>query len=187
MALFEVPGWTVPTEPVVVSKRRKRPSHAGGTDGKPQAAPVNVEKLMKKLETAPSQGSAKKDRQKRKRPGLDILESETANNTASSSLAVQLEDEKRKHLALDSALARSKILPESTEPQKKRKRKACQDADEKPAPAVIVEPVTSGQQPQPAIPGMTALQAKMKQQLGGARFRYVAVAVVSFQTLTDHL
>lgn len=53
MALFEVPGWTVPKlaqpSPSSSSNARKRKRPSGVSDDKLQSAEVNLEKLMKKI------------------------------------------------------------------------------------------------------------------------------------------
>src|ERR1700742_4865957 len=54
--LFEVPGWSVPTEPSSSSskksRKRKRPRDNDGSLGKLESAQVNLDKLMDTLERA---------------------------------------------------------------------------------------------------------------------------------------
>lgn len=64
MALFEVPGWSIPSvaRPTSQPRKRKRPGANSNDSEKMQSAEVNIEKLMKKLDS----GSTKSDSQNSK-------------------------------------------------------------------------------------------------------------------------
>jgi hypothetical protein len=184
MALFEVPGWTVPTDPILVSKKRKRPLHVDGANDKVPAAAINVEKLMKKLEATPSSANAKRDRTKKGRTGKGKPEDGTHKGSAPALLSTQREGTTNKQTAPAPAPApaASGTSSKAAETKKKRNKKARKDADDEVNAAVHSVPVASKQQTQ--VPtGMTAMQAKMKQSLDGARFR--CVITVSFHTFSD--
>jgi ribosomal RNA-processing protein 8 len=203
MALFQVPGWTVPTEPVSVSKKRKRPKAPVEDDI--ASASVNVEKLMRSLDNVlaneskgtgggKGKGKAKAvilgededtpEPKKRKNAG----EAKPKALSAPHAAAGQPPSEKKKKGKWDSEgkphettksarQAAPDLVPPTPAPKGKKKKDAKR---EKSAPGDVPQVPSRSTAPQPAAsqPGMTALQAKMKSSLDGARFRYVSISSI---------
>lgn len=170
MALFQVPGWSMPTAPVStlpqsISKKRKRPA-AQDVD-KVQFAEVNLDKLMQKLggirdhDSEDKQGPNKRKRKHGKTSqGLDTKD----GHAMSSKGKVKITS------SLGGSSGVEHSVKESSKPPKKMKQKKSKlDAG---------KPSSSEQQPRvsPAVDGvsgLTSLQKGMKNSLDGARFRYV--------------
>jgi ribosomal RNA-processing protein 8 len=172
MALFQVPGWSMPTAPVSTlpqsaSKKRKRPA-ARDVD-KVQSAEVNLDKLMQKLEGVrdrdDKQGPKKKKQKHGKTPqGPDSKAYEDATPSKGKG---------KKSSSLGGSNGHIHSAKESSRPppQKKQKQKL-----KKPD---VKKPSLSDQQPRNLSPaadgvsGLTSLQKGMKESLDGARFRCV--------------
>jgi ribosomal RNA-processing protein 8 len=197
MALFDVPGWSVPSVPARSHEKRKRPTDG---EGKSQAAVINFDKLVKKLGTdrpvSEDSASTKPARQPKQRrrisdDGQRALSPETSLDTA-----IQKPEPRP-----------TGVNPENTpgggRKERKRKHKPTREADRNGAPkgnAVKEEsplrpsrpPTKMGRKSKPdehnspaapppsTVPkehetvekvGLTLLQKGMKHSLDGARFR----------------
>lgn len=166
MALFEVPGWTMPSAPMTDiaqrSGKRKRPSDAS----KVQSAEVNLEKLMKKLKkNGASTSPQAKGKTTRKIPDPSTARSKEKGSRPKG-------DESRKAVGgkvKQNISGPTEKYPVSTKdatgslPSSKRKVKKDAQAQSKNLPKK-----SSSQ-----IAGLTTLQNNMKQSLDGARFRCV--------------
>lgn len=195
MALFEVPGWKVPTDPVSVSKKRKRPKAPAEDDM--AGAAVNVDKLMRSLdsmlaaESKGAGGSSTKGKAKaiiihedvsmsKPRKRKNVGESERKASSAPRTLDQSLPNKKKKERRVSEGKPQeTKEPPRKTAPdlvsprpgpREKKKKDTKKDDTSGPsqsaAKSAALTPVSSQ-------PGMTALQAKMKSSLDGARFRSV--------------
>ncbi|GJE84964.1 methyltransferase-domain-containing protein [Phanerochaete sordida] len=177
MALFEVPGWSVPTAPVPSgsnSRKRKRPAHESEAkpDEKIHAAAVNVEKLLAKLgegEGQQAKKKAKKDKEKRKAqaPPAPKREPNGAQAQQKKGKAQERKDESRP----------APPVAGGSKKNKKNKGKQAQQQETKasspaPDPAPTPKPAQKGKNAS-AEKGLTALQANMKHSLDGARFRWI--------------
>ncbi|KAI9467247.1 putative uracil phosphoribosyltransferase [Lactarius psammicola] len=155
MALFDVPGWSVPSAPVAVpSKKRKRPSKQGLDDI--QSAAMNVEKLMERLAAEQTHARTKGD-----------------HGGGVSADADQPSKKKRKRVK-DRKVQQSHIPArgdgEQSAPKKKRKDRQKKTGDKvtsSPSPASSYPPS------EPSRDALTSLQRCMKQSLDGARFRWI--------------
>jgi ribosomal RNA-processing protein 8 len=155
MALFDVPGWTMSSEPVKeaasTSKKRKRP--VDHDDEKFASAQVNLDKLMETLKGGEdSHGKPKRKRQKGKK-----LEKGT-------------EDEKTDRKK-DSSPERKKGEKDRAAPSQKKPKEKKQKAADTHLIVTRADPEST-----PAPGGLTIFQNRMKQSLDGARFRYVFIA-----------
>lgn len=154
MALFDVPGWSVPGAPVAVpSKRRKPPQDLDQI----QAATVNVEKLMKRLATERTHARTKGD------------------DSELSAVADAHEPPKKKRRHVKDKVQQSHTPArgdgEKFSPRKKRKDGQKKTRGDKITSSPL--PAPPHPTPQPSGNALTTLQRGMKQSLDGARFRYV--------------
>ncbi|KAI9447791.1 methyltransferase-domain-containing protein [Lactarius indigo] len=159
MALFDVPGWSVPGAPLAVpSKKRKRPSKQGLDQI--QSAAVNVEKLMERLAMERTHGP--KTKTKREHGG------------GVSADADQPPKKKHKrvkdHKVLQSHTSTRGDGEQST-PKKKRKDREKKTGGDKVTSSPSL--ASSHPPPQPSGNALTSLQRGMKQSLDGARFRWI--------------
>jgi ribosomal RNA-processing protein 8 len=194
MALFEVPGWKVPNAPVTSSapKKRKRPASASVEDGQMQAAAVNVEKLMRSIDSAlEKEARAAKKQSKAK---------ETPTDTSALKSPTRQGKEKAKKKRNDAGGSKAKadapaepahrqatpdLMPDGAQPLSKKRKQdkhkgKSQDAPSasaaKPPAKLSAKPAAKPSSPAgPSGPTkMTAMQTKMKSKLDGARFRSVS-------------
>lgn len=168
MALFKVPGWTVPSEPVSAPKKRKRPTQDHDESDLIQSAAANMEKLMKALGDGP--GAPAPERTKGKRPKKQHEKpAEPAAPIKKPGKPAKAKGERRPN-------APSVTLASATSTTSPKKAKAGKEKNKAPrdGQSVPIQEAPVKQKVQP-VPGMTAMQAKMKQSLDGARFRCVLV------------
>lgn len=172
MALFQVPGWSVPTPPIRetssrVSKKRKRPSDGSH---KFDSAEVNIEKLMsqltksdsrkgKEVATAVSLGQPKKKKRKCKETTSSVKSQEDEKNVTTSPSPT----------TVSPLLSRRKDRTQTSN-KSSAKKKAKVDREDGSGPTESAP--TSIKQQTPADVSLTALQKSMKDKLDGARFRF---------------
>jgi len=164
MSLFAVSGWNAPSKvaasEVVNSRKRKRAAVAE-EDAKVVTATINIEKLMRKLDTG---GTRPQGKEKKKE------KSHKASNEVSNGGGVaktRKKDLVRQKKPIDVSPAK--------EGEKKKRQKSSKDAKrtvekrgtEDTGKAHGDAPVTKHE----TAKGLTALQATMKSSLEGARFR----------------
>ncbi|KAG1762245.1 methyltransferase-domain-containing protein [Suillus occidentalis] len=151
MALFEVPGWSVPTAPVSklaqsTSKKRKRP--AGQDADKMQSIEVNLDKLMQKLGSVGKPQEDKQGPKKKKKNHGTTTEAKVEHATS----------HKRKEKV--SYPLGGSIKGGAAEQSVKGSRKSEQQSQN-------VSPTVN------EVSGLTRLQKGMKESLDGARFRWI--------------
>ncbi|KAF4602215.1 25S rRNA (adenine645-N1)-methyltransferase [Pleurotus pulmonarius] len=162
MALFEVPGWTVPSAPISnaptsSSRKRKRHNPDAGV-----AQPINLDKLMRKIpktneaeavsEATGDTKPSKKARSKRDRKTQ-------SKGKAAASTSTTAAPKKAKKTAPRAVAADIQAGPST--PKKKQKQQ--KDAAEE--PKLSKKSKAEGQ--------LTTLQDRMRQSLDGARFRMI--------------
>lgn len=190
MALFDVPGWSMPAEvkPVVDGKSRKRKRSSGEADdasSKLYTAEVNVEKLMEKL-ADPNQTSSsakrkkhdeKADRKNKPKALVDQSEHSNQHGPTSSSTSERKRNKPKKKGKNKTSPSRD-AQPTSTDPggpslihprTGETRMKGQKDEPHEPN-EVLSEPTRSRNGGSSDAP-LTNLQSKMKQSLDGARFR----------------
>jgi ribosomal RNA-processing protein 8 len=164
MSLFAVSGWNAPSKvaasDVVNSRKRKRAAVAE-EDAKVVTATINIEKLMRKLDT----GDTRPQRKEKKKGQVHETSNEVSNGGGVSKPS-------RKDLA--QRKKPTKVSPEKEGKEKKRKKssKDTKHIVEKRETADTSK--THGGAPatrHETVKGLTALQATMKSSLEGARFR----------------
>ena len=170
MPLFEIPGWSISSDPVVetrdhVSRKRKRPS--ANTD-RLESMEVNLEKLVKRFkgssetnedrnggrEGVENAGSSvRHKRQVRRRTRADDIE------------------ERKKSISLPKPLKATSMDADMiiVSPQTKPFKKRWSAADSSPLKKVS----PTKKRDSSATPRLTSLQKGMKRSLDGARFRQV--------------
>ena len=154
--LFEVPGWSVPTEPSSSSsskksRKRKRPHDDDASSGKLESARVNLDKLMDTLERADPVKRPSKKRHKGKAstgPPEGIADDEPAVVKPPKASPVKAE------------------LKDVRKPPKQRKGRQA-----KPEEKGRSRPQHPPKVADSVDPNLTTLQNRMKQKLDGARFR----------------
>jgi ribosomal RNA-processing protein 8 len=160
MALFDVPGWSVPDDPVTVtSKKRKWFKH---DSNKIRSATVNVEKVMKQL-SAHLGPTAEGPRSQLKQDKEEGLSTEGGRPP------------KRKHRHVEGNKSQTPTPVVQVETHKTSKKKRKKDREREASGDKGADPQTrSSSQLVPESPStLTSLQHDMKQSLDGARFRYV--------------
>lgn len=186
MALFDVPGWTVPSQPVAQSasrnRKRKRGAKAAPADddtGQIRTAQVNVEKLMQKLD-ASGQGAAESQPKKKKRKHTKSVQQEHEGAADEGAPPPKAEEQIQKKVAPPQQDVPSQPKGEDglSQEKKKRKRQRSKHSDA-PAPVAPTTPAPKSAPEPKQKQGLTALQANMKNSLDGARFRYVFALRVS--------
>lgn len=162
MALFEVPGWSVPADmhPVTSQNARKRKRPVPETTSKLQTAEVNVEKLMKSIDNSRELGNRKNDKKKIKvtttsgkdgGPDHNLPDRKTHTTSRSNG-----EHKKSKGLKKTTQEKKSRDIAE-------KKNRPQSDISEK-------KLVENAQQSKDTH--LTGLQSKMKDRLVGSKFRY---------------
>jgi ribosomal RNA-processing protein 8 len=161
MSLFAVSGWNAPSKvaasDVVNSRKRKRAAVAE-EDAKVVTATINIEKLMRKLDT----GGARPQRKEKKKGQVHETSDEVSNGGGVSTPSKKNPAPRKKP---------TKASPEKEGKEKKRKRSS---EDAKRIAGKTDTSKTHGEVPvtkHETAKGLTALQATMKSSLEGARFR----------------
>jgi len=159
MALFDVPGWSVPDDPVTVTPKKRKWSSKHDSN-KIRSATVNVEKVMKQLSAHPGptaegpRGQLKKDKEEgpsTERPPKKKRRRVEGNKSQAPTPVVQVETHK-------------------TSKKKRKKDRARETSGDKGAGP---QSPSSCQLAPESRSTLTSLQHDMKQSLDGARFRYV--------------
>lgn len=194
MALFDVPGWSMPalTQPSPSSgssKKRKRPAAGDGPD-KLQSAELNLEKLMKRLEHGPAPNAQQKGKGREK----DARGNRAAKPHGDKRLSGDGERGERvsqkqggtkgQHPQRDStsrnARGASKEKQRDVSEQGRSVKslpsthKKPRNADNKNVPSqkqLISQYAPNSKEDKVSESHLTSLQSKMKQSLDGARFR----------------
>ncbi|KAG1753879.1 methyltransferase-domain-containing protein [Suillus paluster] len=165
MALFEVPGWSVPTAPVSIlaqstSKKRKRP--AAQDADKMQSAEVNLDKLMQKLGSVGNREDKQGPKKKKKKQERTTRAPDTKGAHATSNKATEkvssphggsIEQPVKGVSGLRKKVKQKKSLKHDAGKPEQRPRNVSPAVDE--------------------VPGLTSLQKGMKESLDGARFRWI--------------
>ncbi|TFY80820.1 hypothetical protein EWM64_g3198 [Hericium alpestre] len=185
MALFEVPGWSVPSAPVTDahSKKRKRPTN--DDPNKIRSAEVNVEKLIQKLgKSADGAQSREKGGQKKKKTKHEAAERRPAEKKeqrkgggepakVSDGKVNQKGQKKEKPKKAGDADSKRPDATSTNSSHSKRKGKEASTEKgkqhDKPAAAAAPVQATSTK----STSNLTSLQSGMMQSLDGARFRWI--------------
>jgi ribosomal RNA-processing protein 8 len=166
MSLFAVSGWNAPAKvaasDVVNSRKRKRAAVAE-EDAKVQAATVNIEKLMRKLQT----GSTRLQRKEKKKENVHKLTKEVPNG--GDVAKVNNKDLAQRQKSIKSSPANESKKKKRQENLKDTKfiveKRATADTSRNHGESAVVKHETTAK-------GLTALQSTMKSSLEGARFRW---------------
>ncbi|KAI0347430.1 hypothetical protein BDW22DRAFT_528534 [Trametopsis cervina] len=195
MALFEVPGWTVPDAPVAQSsnpKKRKRPSSGDPSSSKIRSATQNVEKLFASLGS--EHDDSKKVQKKQKNPRERRRDAHEARGAALKSPSKERDQAKPRHKQADAGSRGPKVQDRKSANQKEdaarpAKKHQKTKGGEKPTPKVQQSPVPPEAGPSKKgkkEEGLTELQANMKHSLDGARFRFINETLYKSDSSTAH-
>jgi ribosomal RNA-processing protein 8 len=178
MALFNVPGWSVPSAaPSQSSQKRKRPAHDG--DKIPSA---NLEKLMNKLKSDKSaDGDSPRAPKRRRRSGSDAGEKGDESSRSQSGKGIAEWGSRRREKKPSTSMISG---PKKMKGTKNNVKPVEQTAS---IPALTSMKLPAGQtnftfkaKSPPASAGLTSLQKDMKHSLDGARFRCVREHLLAF-------
>lgn len=199
MALFEVPGWSVPDAPAP-GNTNKRKRNATKSDEKVSTAEINFEKLMKRLESGKDVPQPHPKKTKGKQKSKPAADSDQPNDTtprfkAAERGAEQTQKNKRADRRQRKKAAQSSAAPSSererdgdgedaSSPRKRKKKGGEHDAETKELPEPSSVRSTSPEEKTSA--GLTAMQAGMRHSLDGARFRYVLPHLPSYCSTPSH-
>jgi ribosomal RNA-processing protein 8 len=171
MALFEVPGWSVPSmAPSKSSQKRKRPVNDGE---KIQSAEINMDKLMSKFRgDKGADADSPRAHKRRKGPATDAEKKGEGSSRPQRSKGIAEWGLGRKEKTSTSMISGPKKLKGKKEHTKSIDRASSipNSTRTKSPPAAPVNFTFKAKVP-PATPGLTALQNEMKHSLDGARFR----------------
>jgi ribosomal RNA-processing protein 8 len=163
MVLFDVPGWSIPDEPVgITSKKRKRASKQNVD--KVQSAASNMERLMEQLAAGPAAENTRRELKDGKSGGV----------SADGDRPPKKERRRVKRDKSQQSPTPAAVQKDETKktPRKKRKKdKRLEKSGEK--ATVTLSPTETRPPPESRSTSLTSLQHGMKQSLDGARFRYV--------------
>ncbi|PCH41310.1 hypothetical protein WOLCODRAFT_131836 [Wolfiporia cocos MD-104 SS10] len=213
MALFDVPGWTVPAAPVVEQpqRKRKRPSAQSGEDGaKVETPTINFEKLMEKLEAgnAAQRPSKRQRKDAQKKQGQQERAAEREGGGAGAPRGPANDADRAKHQgkgkgkekgrsdaaekgkkAKGPAVASSSPSEGDARASKSKKRqkkgKSNERADSSAPTAGGSKKADAGQSSNDAQ-NLTALQAGLKNSLDGARFRWINEVLYKSESSEAH-
>ncbi|KAJ3851442.1 ribosomal RNA-processing protein 8 [Lentinula lateritia] len=154
MPLFDVPGWSMPADPVpeAGSRKRKRPiSDAGSeTQSRIHSAEINLEKLVKKLTGKRDEGDARTNAASHSKPKPRRKKKESQPTAEVDKKSISLPMPLMK--ASDRATKKTKRSHDSRPPDfEEQQQRSSKDLD--------------------SSSGLTGMQKSMKQKLEGARFR----------------
>ena len=167
MALFDVPGWSVPDEPVEATPKKRRRASKQNFD-KVQSATVNVEKLIEQLAASPAAENTRRELKEGKGGGV------FADGDRPSKKHRRGKKTKLRQSPTPAAIPVKEDGADEEAPRKKRKK---DKRKETPGEKDTVPLSSSESRPPPESRSsgstLTSLQHGMKQSLDGARFRYV--------------
>ncbi|KAH8106071.1 methyltransferase-domain-containing protein [Cristinia sonorae] len=177
MALFEVPGWSVPDAPVATgSKKRKRPANDGD---KLHTAEINMERLMSKLGDGPRKAAENKStkkknkKQKGKQSGPQQDAAESSTGPCAKATVSDPPSKKPKPNSPAGAPLVHKDKPSTSKAAKKNKKRSSESATEIVAVRTAPLPKASHSTNGSSRSGLTKMQAKLQDSLHGARFRWI--------------
>ena len=164
MVLFDVPGWSVSDDPVVVPPKKRKRYSKQDVD-KVQSATANIEKLMEQLASNPAVEKAPHEVKKGKKTGVVSAQYDQPPKKRRRHVKSNKAQEPQTPAAVEGA-------PAQDAPARKRKKDTPRvTTGEKVAGS---SPTPSSRPPPQSLPStLTSLQHGMKQSLDGARFRYV--------------
>jgi ribosomal RNA-processing protein 8 len=172
MPLFEIPGWSIPSDPIVKprehgSKKRKRPSSDAN---RLESMEVNLEKLVKRLKGSSEAEDKNRDRKQAEHTGSSVRNRGNAMRRGNKSKTDDIE-ERKKTISLPKPLKVTNMDSDViiVSPRTKFSKGSRSAADSSPSKNVSPAMNTDGSTPA----GLTSLQKGMKQSLNGARFRQV--------------
>ena len=160
MALFDVPGWSVPDDPVAVTpQKRKRTSKSDSN--KIRSATVNVERVMEQLAARPGPAAVSPQKEDNNR-GLS-----TGGGRPSKKKRRHVEGNKSQQAPTPTAIQQ---VETHRTPKKKRKKGGPKETS---GDKTAGSQSPSSRLASEAHSTLTSLQHDMKQSLDGARFRCV--------------
>ncbi|KAK1236704.1 25S rRNA (adenine645-N1)-methyltransferase [Marasmius sp. AFHP31] len=166
MALFDVPGWSLPQAPVAESstnasnsRKRKRPDTDSISEKKTRSTEVNLERIVKTLTGKSSSSSiSKKEKKKKKDKDSNKITAEDRKKLISHPMPLQTGIERRSES--------SSSLPPAKKAKTKHEKTTSQESLVKPDKGKGKEDTQSKE-------GLTSMQKRMKESLEGARFRLI--------------
>jgi hypothetical protein len=161
MTLFDVPGWSVPDEPVRVKPKKRKRTSKQNFD-KVQSATVTLERLMEQLAASPAAETTRSDPKEEKSGGV------SADGDRPAKKRRRVKKNKSQQSPTPTAIQEDGTHEASRKKRKKDKRKESSGEKVTGTPS----PLKSRPPPEPRST-LTSLQHGMKQSLDGARFRYV--------------
>ncbi|KAH7887886.1 putative uracil phosphoribosyltransferase [Phlebopus sp. FC_14] len=160
MALFEVPGWSMPSPPVSAKKRKR--GHSLQNSDQLRAAEANVEKLIHSLDAGKNTPDAPNQKKKRKHDrGHSQLDKDLATSSAPLVTFPSVK------------LCRTENGGGASVNKKKRKGKPNSTVEEDRTGPSLPRSKASTSTQNDNDSGLTSLQKGMRVSLNGARFRWI--------------
>ncbi|KAN0126628.1 putative methyltransferase domain containing protein [Russula decolorans] len=161
MALFDVPGWSVPNEPVAVTPKKRKRTSKQNLD-KVQSAATNVERLMEQLAASPAAENTRHELKEDKGGGVSA-----DGDRPPEKKRRRVKRKKSQQSPTPAAVQEDETNKASRKERKKDKRN--ENSGEK---ATVISSTETRPTPE-SRSTLTSLQHGMKQSLDGARFRWI--------------
>jgi ribosomal RNA-processing protein 8 len=168
MALFEVPGWSISSQPISTQHPSRKRKRAGSQDLQLRSAQVNLDKLINTLGDRATHHDGDAPKKKNKKPNQRT--SQPSDHQAGENPRALKKHGKAKHSVASAVQTSTSNTGASPKKNAKKKKPKAESA---PQPTLFEEnsrlPTTAR-----GNTGLTALQRNMKESLDGARFRSVS-------------
>ncbi|KAF8843193.1 hypothetical protein BDN67DRAFT_964848 [Paxillus ammoniavirescens] len=159
MALFEVPGWSISSQPISTQHSSKKRKRAGSQDLQLRSAQVNLDKLINTLGDAPKKNK-KKSNQRTSQP---------SDHQAGENPRALKKHGKAKHSVASPVQTSTSNTDASPKKNAKKKKPKAESAPQ----STLFEENSRLPNTTRGNTGLTALQRNMKESLDGARFRLI--------------
>lgn len=165
MALFDVPGWSIPNEPITVTSKKRKRASKQNLD-KVQSAATNVERLMEQLAASPAAEDTRHE----------LKEGTSGGVSADGDRPPKKKRNRVRRNKFQPSPTPAAVQEDETNKTSRRKRKKDKEREKEKSgenAAVTLSPTETRPPPESRSTSLTSLQHDMKQSLDGARFRWI--------------
>ena len=164
MAHFDVPGWSIPNEPVAVTSKKRKRASKQNLD-KVQSAATNVERLMEQLAASPTAENMRHEH--------GLKEGKGGGVSADGDRPPKKKRSRVKLNKFQQSPTPAAVQEDGTNKASRKKKKKDNRTEKSGEKATVMSPTETRPPPESRSMPLTSLQLGMKQSLDGARFRYV--------------
>ncbi|KAF8222744.1 hypothetical protein L208DRAFT_1320823 [Tricholoma matsutake] len=183
MPLFEIPGWSIPSDPVVEHGSKKRKRFSSDTD-RLESMEVNLEKLVKKLKGSPGIREDKTWNGNQAEGARSSVRPELKTKRRGQKSKTDDVEQRKKSISLPKPLKAANMDSDMiiVSPQTKVSKRSRPATDSLPHKNASPDKKTDAVM----AAGLTTLQKGMKQSLDGARFRLINETLYKTDSLQAH-